>query len=83
MNAPMAPLTPRQASVLRAIQVAIDLRRYAPTVAELATAEAISVVRVRVVLKALARKGYIVRGQVDGRALPRALEVVRRVPADG
>lgn len=74
------PLTPRQASVLRAIQQAIATRGFAPTVSEIGAADGLSFARCRVVLHALERKGYIRRARQDGRSLSRAIEVLVSAP---
>lgn len=74
------PLTPRQASVLRMIAAYIDANGWPPSITAIAADQLVCTSVVRVNLRALERKGWIARGKVDGRALPRAIEVVHRLP---
>jgi len=77
---PLTPLTPRQASVLRAIEQSVAARGYPPTVSEIGRDNGVSFARTRIVLNALERKGYIRRDKMDGRSLPRAIEVLVSAP---
>lgn len=76
-----SPLTPRQASVLHMIASYIDKNGWPPSISSIAADQLVCTSVVRVNLRALEKKGWIARGKVDGRALPRAIEVVHRPPA--
>lgn len=77
------PLTERQAHTLRAIEAHIRRRGFAPSLGELCKEAKISLPRARILLHALEAKGWIARERQDGRALSRAITILRPAPAAG